>query len=41
MGMTLIDLQKALSIINHEISLGKLHATGFSGKALAWFKSYL
>ena len=41
MGMTLIDLQKALSIINHEIPLGKLHATGFSGKALAWFKSYL
>ena len=39
--MILIDLQKAFDTINHEIFLGKLHATGFSEKVLAWFKSYL
>ena len=39
--MTLIDLEKAFSIINYEILLHKLHATGFSEKALAWFKLYL
>ena len=39
--MILIDLQKAVDTINHEIFLGKLHATGFSEKTVAWFKSYL
>ena len=39
--MILIDLQKAVDTINHEIFLGKLHANGFSEKTVAWFKSYL
>ena len=39
--MILIDLQKAVDTINHEIFLGKLHAKGFSEKTVAWFKSYL
>ena len=34
--MILIDLQKALDTINHEILLGKLHAIGFSEKTVAW-----
>ena len=38
-GMTQIDLQRAL--IDYEIFLGKLHAVGFSEKAITWFKSYL
>ena len=37
MEMILIDLQKAFNTINHEILLGKLHATGFSEKTIAWF----
>ena len=40
-GKILIVLQKGFNTINHEILLGKLHAIGFSKKALAWFKSYL
>ena len=40
-GMILIDLQKAFNTINHETLLGKLHVTGFSEKALVWFKPYL
>ena len=40
-GMILIDLQKAFDTINDEILPGKLHAIGFSEKAVAWFKSYL
>ena len=39
--MILIDLQKAVDTINHEIFLGKLHANGFSEKTVAWFKPYL
>ena len=41
MGMILIDLQKTFDTINHEIIPGKLHAIGFSGKAIERFKSYL
>ena len=37
----LIDLQKTFDTIDHEILLGKLHAIGFSGKTIAWFKSHL
>ena len=40
-GMILIDLQKAFNTINHQVLLGKLHAIGFSERALTWFKSYL
>ena len=39
--MILIDLQKTFNTINHEILLSKLHAIGFSEKAIAWSKSYL
>ena len=39
--MILIDLHKAFDTINPEILVGKLHAIGFSEKAVAWFKSYL
>ena len=39
--MILIDLQKGLDAINHEIRLGKVLAIGFTEKAVAWFKSYL
>ena len=39
--MILIDLQKALDTINHEILLAELHAISFSEKKTAWFKSYL
>ena len=40
-GMILIDLQKAFDTINHEILRHILHASGFSEKPIAWFKSYL
>ena len=40
-GMMLINLQKVFDTINHEILPGKLHAIGYSQKAVAWFKSYL
>ena len=33
--------KKVFDTINHEILLGKLHAIGFSKKAIAWFKLYL
>ena len=39
--MILTDLQKDLDTINHEIILGKSHATGLSEKTVAWFESYL
>ena len=39
--MILIDLQKALDTINHEILLAELHAISFSEQKTAWFKSYL
>ena len=41
MGMILIGLQKVFDTINHAILLGKLYATGFSQKTVAWFKSHL
>ena len=39
--MILIYFQKASDTINDEILQGKLHAIGFSEKAVAWFKSHL
>ena len=39
--MILTDLQKDLDTINHEIILGKSHATGLSEKTVTWFESYL
>ena len=39
--MILIDLQKAIETINHEILLKKLEAIGFSDKCIRWFQSYL
>ena len=40
-GMILVDLQKTVHTINHEILPGKFHAISFSEKTIAWFKSYL
>ena len=40
-GMTLIDLQKAIDTINHEILLNKMEFLGFSKDDILWFKSYL
>ena len=40
-GMLLIDLQKALDTIDHEILLQKLKAIKFSESTIKWFKSYL
>ena len=39
--MILIDLQKALDTIDHEILLQKLKVVKFSGSTIKWFKSYL
>ena len=39
--MILIDLQKALNTIDHQILLKKMKYLGFSETAIAWFKSYL
>ena len=39
--MILIDLQKALNTIDHEILLQKLKVMKFSGSTIKWFKSYL
>ena len=40
-GMILIDLQKAIDLINHDILLKKLSAIGFSNQTTGWLKSYL
>ena len=40
-GMILIDLQKALDTINHDILLKKLSIIGFSDHTVKWFQSYL
>ena len=40
-GMILIDLQKALDTVNHDILLQKLYAIGFSKHSVNWFQSYL
>ena len=39
--MILIDLQKVFDMIEHDILLKKLRATGFSNHTIRWFKSYL
>ena len=39
--MTLIDLQKAIDTINHEILINKMEFLGFSKDVILWFKSYL
>ena len=39
--MILIDLQKAIETIKHEILLKRLEAIGFSDKCIRWFQSYL
>ena len=40
-GMILIDLQKALDTINHNILLKKMSSTGFSSQSITLFGSYL
>ena len=39
--MILIDLQKALDTINHNIFVEKLKCIGFSEKIIEWYRSYL
>ena len=40
-GMILIDLHKALDMIDHDLLLKKLSTIGFSNHTAGWFKSYL
>ena len=40
-GKILIDLQKAIDLIDHDILLKKLSAIGFSNQTTGWLKSYL
>ena len=40
-GMVLIDLQKALDTIDHNIHLEKLKAIGFCDDTVNWFHTYL
>ena len=40
-GMILIDLQKALDTINHNILLRKMSSLRFSDHPINWFQSYL
>ena len=40
-NMILIDLQKALDTINHDILIKKMTFLGFSEETTNWFKSYL
>ena len=40
-GMILIDLQKAIDTIDHEIFLKKLNCLDFSETTIAWSRSYL
>ena len=39
--LVLIDLSAAFDTVNNERLLSTLHAIGITGKALAWFTSYL
>ena len=39
--MILIDLQKALDTIDHDIFPDKMVCLGFSDSTISWFKSYL
>ena len=39
--MILVDLQKDFDMIDHDVLLKKLSATGFSNHTIGWFKSYL
>ena len=37
-GMILIDLQKALDTVNHDVLLEQLYVIGFSKHTANWFK---
>ena len=39
--LVLIDLSAAFDMVNHKRLLNTLHAIGITGKAFAWFTSYL
>ena len=40
-GLILMDLQKALDTIDHELRLEKMVHLQFSTQSILWFKSYL
>ena len=40
-GMILIDLQKALDTLDHDVLLKKIKCVGFKKPVIKWFKSYL
>ena len=40
-GLLLVDVRKAFDMVNHQLLLNKLRASGVGKKSLEWFQSYL